>query len=449
LPYNGSGVFIRIHNWVQDAAANIKIRADRADAEDDGFATGLSTCITKNGQTTITANLPMATYRHTGVGAAVNRTDYARTAETQDGSLNWVDGGGTADAITASYGIPLTALVDGQLCFVRATAANATTTPTFAPSGLTARTIVKNGGQALVAGDIAGDGHELILRYLLASTRWELLNPAGASALAGNNTFTGTNTFTGKVLTPDDGELTIATGAITVTGVYHTVDTEADAASDSLDTINGGADGQILILQTENSARDVIITNAGNIVTPDGSSFTISTTSQGLALQYSGALSKWFVLSRNNAASATETGYVELATSAEVQTGTDTTRAVTPEALKNGIGFSDYFATTAQTVTTAGTLTIAHGLSATPTELCAYAQCTTAQEGFSIGDRVWPDGLIYTQNSVANYNWQLSADATNITVKFGAGGLLFKNESTGAIAAMTDGNWQLYVIARV
>src|SRR3990167_2434242 len=35
-------------------------------------------------------------------------------------------------------------------------------------------------------------------------------------------------------------ELTIATGAITVTGNSHTLDTEADAAYDLLSTINGG-----------------------------------------------------------------------------------------------------------------------------------------------------------------------------------------------------------------
>ena len=197
MSFNGTGTFLRLYNWVNDAAANIKIRADRMDNEMNGFATGLSTCITKNGQTTITANLPMATYRHTGVGNAVNRTDYAAEGQVQDGKLNWVAAGGTADAITASYAIPLTALVDGQLCFVRATAANATTTPTFSPSGLTARTIVKNGGVALVAGDIAGDGHELILRYRVSDTKWELLNPSNASAaiLSANNAFTGNNTF--------------------------------------------------------------------------------------------------------------------------------------------------------------------------------------------------------------------------------------------------------------
>jgi hypothetical protein len=39
-----------------------------------------------------------------------------------------------------------------------------------------------------VAGDIAADNHELILRYYAASTRWELLNPATVSAVVGTAT---------------------------------------------------------------------------------------------------------------------------------------------------------------------------------------------------------------------------------------------------------------------
>lgn len=182
MAFNGAGVFVRLYSWVADAAAGILIRADRMDNEMNGFATGLSTCITKNGQTTITADLPMATFKHLNVGNAILRNQYIAFGQAQDGVQNWAVAGGTADAITANYTVALTALVDGQICFVRAGAANATTTPTFSPNGLTARTIVKNGGVALVAGDIVGAGHELILRYLLASTRWELMNPASPAA---------------------------------------------------------------------------------------------------------------------------------------------------------------------------------------------------------------------------------------------------------------------------
>lgn len=185
MPFNGSGTFLRVRNWVNDATAGIKIRADRHDSEDDNLASGLSQCITKDGQTTVTANLPMATYRHTNVGAAVNATDYARYDQVQLGKAVWADAGGTADAITATYSPATIAPVDGQLYFVRAGSANATTTPTFAPDGLTARTITKYGDQALGAGDIFGDGHELILRYRSSDTKYELLNPSMAN-LAGN-----------------------------------------------------------------------------------------------------------------------------------------------------------------------------------------------------------------------------------------------------------------------
>jgi len=85
--------------------------------------------------------------------------------------------GGTADALTLTPTNTLAAYVDGMQVHFRAAAANATTTPTLAISGLTARTIVKNGGSALVAGDIAGALAEYIVRYNLANTRWELLNP--------------------------------------------------------------------------------------------------------------------------------------------------------------------------------------------------------------------------------------------------------------------------------
>lgn len=95
---------------------------------------------------------------------------------------HWVAAGGTADAITATYSPAETALVDGMLCAFRATAANATTTPTFAPNGLTAHTITKEGGQALVAGDIPRANYECLLRYNLAGTVWELMNPVIASA---------------------------------------------------------------------------------------------------------------------------------------------------------------------------------------------------------------------------------------------------------------------------
>jgi hypothetical protein len=69
VAFNGAGAFVRVHDWTADADAAVNIRADRMDEEDDGFATGLSNCITKDGQTTVTANIPMNSHKLTGLAA--------------------------------------------------------------------------------------------------------------------------------------------------------------------------------------------------------------------------------------------------------------------------------------------------------------------------------------------------------------------------------------------
>lgn len=81
--------------------------------------------------------------------------------------------GGSATAYTAT--IPeVTALVSGDTYFVKAHIANTTTSPTLAISGLAAKTIKKEGGAALVAGDLPIN-HEAIFRY--NGTDMILVNP--------------------------------------------------------------------------------------------------------------------------------------------------------------------------------------------------------------------------------------------------------------------------------
>lgn len=116
-------------------------------------------------------------------------------------SVPWAVAAGVADAITAAYTPAVTALTDGLILAFRATAANATTTPTFKADGTTAHTITKNGGAALSAGDIAANLSEYIVRYNLANTRWELLNPSVGVAGTWTPTLGGTATYNSRSAT--------------------------------------------------------------------------------------------------------------------------------------------------------------------------------------------------------------------------------------------------------
>lgn len=91
MPFDGSGNFNRVMNWISDAAANIKIVASRHDQEDDNFASGLSNVITKDGQTQPTANIPMNGKKLVNLGAPTVATD-ASTKGYVDGLTNFATG---------------------------------------------------------------------------------------------------------------------------------------------------------------------------------------------------------------------------------------------------------------------------------------------------------------------------------------------------------------------
>lgn len=138
------------------------------------------------------------------VGAATVSTQALRRAQAQDGSMLHVVGGGTGDAITGTLATGgVVTLTDGMRISVRAPAANSAAAPTFNltldATATGALDIVRGDTLgALVAGDIAGAGHELDLKLKTGSpNKWLLLNPRNPS----NVTTTAIQTLTNKTLT--------------------------------------------------------------------------------------------------------------------------------------------------------------------------------------------------------------------------------------------------------
>lgn len=108
----------------------------------------------------------------------------------QTGKLNSASAGGTADAITATFQVPVLALISGMPLVVRAASGNATTTPTFTPNSgtIAAKTIVKGNNLPLAVGDIAGAGHWLQLNYDSTLDKFVLQNPAKGIVVTGTGT---------------------------------------------------------------------------------------------------------------------------------------------------------------------------------------------------------------------------------------------------------------------
>lgn len=59
MPFDSAGTFHRSRSWKSDAAAGVRIRADYHDDHDGDLAAGLSNCITKDGRSQPSANIPM------------------------------------------------------------------------------------------------------------------------------------------------------------------------------------------------------------------------------------------------------------------------------------------------------------------------------------------------------------------------------------------------------
>jgi hypothetical protein len=104
-------------------------------------------------------------------------TSSATAQAIQQQSFNAAAGGGTGDTITATFTPAITSFVDKTLVWVWASAANTTATPTFSPNGMTAKTIVKGAGAALIPGDIPGANAVIELEYNATLGDWILVNP--------------------------------------------------------------------------------------------------------------------------------------------------------------------------------------------------------------------------------------------------------------------------------
>lgn len=185
MPRNGSGTYLPPAGTAGINGATISEIAYNDYVNDN--ATAMSESINTSGTKPWTGNQSMGGFHLTSVGAGSSLADGANLQQTQERIVSWAQAGGTGDVITATYAPNLTAYTNGMTLSLRASAANTIAAPTANFNAVGARKIFKAAGSPLVAGDIAGAGHDLQLTYNSsldsAAGGWLLHNPQSTQSL--------------------------------------------------------------------------------------------------------------------------------------------------------------------------------------------------------------------------------------------------------------------------
>ena len=149
---NGSGTY---SNPYPNFVSGTVISSSETDANNSDIATALTQSIAVDGQSTLTADIPMNAKKLTGLAVGSAATDSLNLRQAQAEAMVWCGtAGGTANAITLSPSPAIAAYAAGQRFVWMASSSVNTGATTVAISGLGAIALQDNGA-ALVAGNHA------------------------------------------------------------------------------------------------------------------------------------------------------------------------------------------------------------------------------------------------------------------------------------------------------
>ena len=205
--YNGAGVFSFSY---PDFVSGTVINSSQMDQNFADGKSGFDLALTRDGQGVPTANLPMATFKHTGVNPTSGTgatTEYLASGAAVAQSNVYATTTGSANAYVLTLTPAVAAYAAGQRFQFKANFSN-TGAATIAVSGLTATAIQKSGA-ALVANDIVSGN---VVEITHDGTQFQLLSRGNVAAA---NTWTGIQTFSNGIIFANETLSTYDEGSFT------------------------------------------------------------------------------------------------------------------------------------------------------------------------------------------------------------------------------------------
>lgn len=283
MSFNGSGTF-QINTAGQPVVSGTTISSTAFNALTADLATGLSTCITKDGQTTPTANIPMGNNKITGLAVGTVATDAATLSQVQSTAAKLLNSVSGVDTITAAGTPSVSAYAAGQMFYFVAAGDN-TGAVTINIDSLGAKSVTRDGAVALAAGDIK-NGEVVVIVY--DGTRFQVvsqLNSSGDARFAnvsitsalyvgGVATIVGASNFSASVSVAS----TLAVGGVAT--IVGNANFNANVSIASALSIGGVATFTVNPVLTGGTANGVVYLNAskaattGTALTYNGTTFT-------------------------------------------------------------------------------------------------------------------------------------------------------------------------------
>lgn len=276
MAFNGSGVFVRLYSWVAQQTAGFKIDSVKMDAEDNGFATGLSQCITTNGQSLVTADTPWNNNKITGVKDPVALQD-AVTLNAMTNAIALVANATQTTVPLASVDVTLTA-AQAAATVLNTNGVLLTNVNVIYPAGLVGIKRVGNsctGAFNVTIKNGAGDGGVVVAQSLRTPV---LLNGTHATL----DTFAGYHNGSGGLPSSATTDLGgVPQGILAITGTTAITSFGSSAAV-----------GETRILRFASALT--LTHNGASLILPGGANITTAANDVAIATQFS--VGNWSVV---------------------------------------------------------------------------------------------------------------------------------------------------------